>query len=90
MSFTTCWGPVEECWAAGDLWIDHKMDIFFPCSSATTCPNRPPGVEQRTFITLTLNCNGSQPVASYARNRCRIDSGFTKCSSGWKSGCCYY
>ncbi|MQL69806.1 hypothetical protein Taro_002125 [Colocasia esculenta] len=26
------------------------------------------GVCARTLITLTLNCNGSQPVTSYARN----------------------
>ncbi|MQL73963.1 hypothetical protein Taro_006321 [Colocasia esculenta] len=46
-SFKTCWGRVEECWAAGELWIDHKKDIFFPCSSATTCANHLLGVEQR-------------------------------------------
>ncbi|MQM17972.1 hypothetical protein Taro_050955 [Colocasia esculenta] len=28
--FTTCWGGVEEFLVAGELWIDHKKDIFFP------------------------------------------------------------
>ncbi|MQL86380.1 hypothetical protein Taro_018911 [Colocasia esculenta] len=47
-SFTTCWDRVEECWAAGELWIDHKKDIFFPFSSASACANRPLRVDQRT------------------------------------------
>ncbi|MQM19739.1 hypothetical protein Taro_052750 [Colocasia esculenta] len=47
VKFKTCWGHVEELLVAGELWIDHKKVIFFPCSSATTCANRPLGVEQR-------------------------------------------
>ncbi|MQM06750.1 hypothetical protein Taro_039577 [Colocasia esculenta] len=42
---------MEECWVAGELWIDHKKDIFFPRLSATTCANRPLGVDQ----SLNLN-----------------------------------
>ncbi|MQL92332.1 hypothetical protein Taro_024957, partial [Colocasia esculenta] len=45
--FTTCWGRVEELLGAGELWIDHKKDIFFPHSSATTCTNRPLEANQR-------------------------------------------
>ncbi|MQL94960.1 hypothetical protein Taro_027627 [Colocasia esculenta] len=67
--FTTCWGRVEELLVAGELWIDHKKDIFFPRSSAATCTNRPLEVDQRTLITLSLNRNGSQPMASYARKQ---------------------
>ncbi|MQM20471.1 hypothetical protein Taro_053491, partial [Colocasia esculenta] len=47
MSFTTCWGRVEELLVAGELWIDHKKPIFFPFSSASTCANCPLGVDQR-------------------------------------------
>ncbi|MQM00543.1 hypothetical protein Taro_033278 [Colocasia esculenta] len=47
MSYTTCWGLVEECWVAGKLWIDHKKHIFFLFSSASACANRPLGVDQR-------------------------------------------
>ncbi|MQL71354.1 hypothetical protein Taro_003674 [Colocasia esculenta] len=47
MSFTTCWGSVEEFLAAGGLWNDHKKVIFFPCSSVTTCATCPLGVDQR-------------------------------------------
>ncbi|MQL72027.1 hypothetical protein Taro_004351 [Colocasia esculenta] len=46
VEFTTCWGRVEELLVAGELWIDHKKVIFFPCSSATTSANRPLRVEQ--------------------------------------------
>ncbi|MQL83385.1 hypothetical protein Taro_015876 [Colocasia esculenta] len=45
--FTTYWGRVEELLVAGELWIDHKKDIFFPRSSSTTCTNRPLEVNQR-------------------------------------------
>ncbi|MQL67900.1 hypothetical protein Taro_000152 [Colocasia esculenta] len=45
--FRTCWGRVEELLVAGELWIIHKKLIFFPCSSATTCTNRPLEVDQR-------------------------------------------
>ncbi|MQL72344.1 hypothetical protein Taro_004689 [Colocasia esculenta] len=45
--FRTCWGRVEELLVAGELWINHKKLIFFPCSSATTCTNRPLKVDQR-------------------------------------------
>ncbi|MQL82032.1 hypothetical protein Taro_014502 [Colocasia esculenta] len=45
--FTTCWGHVEELLVAGELWIDHKKDIFFPRSPAATCTNRPHEVDQR-------------------------------------------
>ncbi|MQM21136.1 hypothetical protein Taro_054169, partial [Colocasia esculenta] len=51
VEFTTCWGRVEECWVAGELWIGHKKVIFFPCSSAMTCANRPLGVDQRVEFT---------------------------------------
>ncbi|MQM15961.1 hypothetical protein Taro_048914 [Colocasia esculenta] len=47
MSFTTCWGRVEELLVAGELWIDHKKLIFFLFSSASTCANHPLGVDQR-------------------------------------------
>ncbi|MQM20221.1 hypothetical protein Taro_053237 [Colocasia esculenta] len=49
VEFTTCWGCVEERLVAGELWIDHKKVIFFPCSSATTCANCPLGVKQRNI-----------------------------------------
>ncbi|MQM17186.1 hypothetical protein Taro_050155 [Colocasia esculenta] len=45
--FTTCWGRVEEFLVAGELWIDHKKDIFFPRLSVATCTNRPIEVDQR-------------------------------------------
>ncbi|MQM15682.1 hypothetical protein Taro_048630 [Colocasia esculenta] len=45
--FTTCWGHVVEFLVAGELWIDHKKDVFFPCSSTATCTNRPLEVNQR-------------------------------------------
>ncbi|MQM20415.1 hypothetical protein Taro_053434, partial [Colocasia esculenta] len=51
VEFTTCWGRVEELLVAGELWIDHKKDIFFPCSSATTRANHPLGVDQRVKFT---------------------------------------
>ncbi|MQM08694.1 hypothetical protein Taro_041553 [Colocasia esculenta] len=54
VEFTTCWGRVEECWAAGELWIDHKKVIFFPFSSASACANRPLGVDQSVSVG-TLN-----------------------------------
>ncbi|MQL76455.1 hypothetical protein Taro_008851 [Colocasia esculenta] len=47
--FTTFWGRVEELLGAGELWIDHKKDIFFPHSSAATCTNRPLEADQRRF-----------------------------------------
>ncbi|MQM15563.1 hypothetical protein Taro_048509 [Colocasia esculenta] len=47
MSFTNCWGRVEELLVAGELWIDHKKLIFFLFSSASSCANRPLGVDQR-------------------------------------------
>ncbi|MQL84869.1 hypothetical protein Taro_017376 [Colocasia esculenta] len=45
--FTTFWGRVEELLGAGELWIYHKKDIFFPRSSAATCTNRPLEADQR-------------------------------------------
>ncbi|MQL73225.1 hypothetical protein Taro_005552 [Colocasia esculenta] len=45
--FKTCWGCVEELLGAGELWIDHKKDIFFPFSSAAACINHPLEVDQR-------------------------------------------
>ncbi|MQM11746.1 hypothetical protein Taro_044657 [Colocasia esculenta] len=48
--FTTCWGRVEEFLVAGELWIDHKKDIYFPRSSAATCTNCPLEVDQRTTL----------------------------------------
>ncbi|MQM03336.1 hypothetical protein Taro_036115, partial [Colocasia esculenta] len=45
--FTTCWGRVEELLEAGELWIDHKKDIFFPRSSSATCTNCPLEADQR-------------------------------------------
>ncbi|MQM18120.1 hypothetical protein Taro_051105 [Colocasia esculenta] len=45
--YTTCWGRVDEFLVAGELWIDHKKDIFSPRSSAATCTNRPLEVDQR-------------------------------------------
>ncbi|MQL92764.1 hypothetical protein Taro_025394 [Colocasia esculenta] len=50
VEFTTCWGRVEELLVAGELWIDHKKVIFFPCLSATTCANCPLGVEQSSHL----------------------------------------
>ncbi|MQM09627.1 hypothetical protein Taro_042501 [Colocasia esculenta] len=41
-----------------------------------------------TLITLPPNRNGSQPMASYARNSGRTHPGPAKHGSGWKSGCC--
>ncbi|MQL79930.1 hypothetical protein Taro_012366 [Colocasia esculenta] len=38
---------MEELLGAGELWIDHKKDIFFPRSSAATCTNRPLEANQR-------------------------------------------
>ncbi|MQL92573.1 hypothetical protein Taro_025200 [Colocasia esculenta] len=46
MSFTTCWGRVEELLVAREQEIKHTKLIFFPCSSATTCVNRPLRVDQ--------------------------------------------
>ncbi|MQL85712.1 hypothetical protein Taro_018236 [Colocasia esculenta] len=45
--FTTCWGRVEELLGAGELWIDHKKDIFFTHSSSATCTNCPLEADQR-------------------------------------------
>ncbi|MQM05399.1 hypothetical protein Taro_038207 [Colocasia esculenta] len=42
-----------ELLGAGELWIDHKKDIFFPRSSAATCTNCPLEADQR--ITLCQN-----------------------------------
>ncbi|MQM06237.1 hypothetical protein Taro_039059 [Colocasia esculenta] len=47
--FTTCWGHVEELLGAGELWIDHKKDIFFPRSSSATCTNCPLEANQSTL-----------------------------------------
>ncbi|MQL70729.1 hypothetical protein Taro_003042 [Colocasia esculenta] len=55
VEFTTCWGRVEECWVAGELWIDHMKVIFFPFSSGSACANHPLGVDQsyqRSFLWL--------------------------------------
>ncbi|MQL69510.1 hypothetical protein Taro_001798 [Colocasia esculenta] len=40
-----------------------------------------------TLITLATNFNGSQSVASYARNRSWFNPGIIECGSGWQSGC---
>ncbi|MQL72995.1 hypothetical protein Taro_005348 [Colocasia esculenta] len=40
---------MEELLGAGELWIDHKKDIFFPHSSAATCTNRPLEADQSTL-----------------------------------------
>ncbi|MQL91264.1 hypothetical protein Taro_023876 [Colocasia esculenta] len=45
--FTTCWGRVEERLGAGELWIEHKKDIFFPQTSTATCTNLPLEADQR-------------------------------------------
>ncbi|MQM20582.1 hypothetical protein Taro_053605 [Colocasia esculenta] len=45
--FKTFWRHVKEFLVAGELWIDHKKDIFLPRSSAATCTNRPLEVDQR-------------------------------------------
>ncbi|MQM19712.1 hypothetical protein Taro_052723 [Colocasia esculenta] len=55
VEFTTCWGRVEELLVAGELWIDHKKVIFIPYSSASTCANRPLGVNQRRSSNSGLN-----------------------------------
>ncbi|MQM07171.1 hypothetical protein Taro_040005 [Colocasia esculenta] len=34
---------------AGELWIDHKKDIFFPRSSSATCTNCPLEADQSTL-----------------------------------------
>ncbi|MQL70145.1 hypothetical protein Taro_002440 [Colocasia esculenta] len=38
---------MEELLGAGELWIDHMKDIFFPRSSVATCTNRPLEADQR-------------------------------------------
>ncbi|MQM09702.1 hypothetical protein Taro_042578 [Colocasia esculenta] len=50
MSFTTCWGRVEELLVAGEQVIKHTKLIFFPYSSATTCATRPLGVDQSLHL----------------------------------------
>ncbi|MQL99491.1 hypothetical protein Taro_032215 [Colocasia esculenta] len=45
--FKTCGGRVEELLGAGELWINHKKDIFFPRSSSATCTNCPLEADQR-------------------------------------------
>ncbi|MQM16088.1 hypothetical protein Taro_049042 [Colocasia esculenta] len=54
-SFTTFWGRVEELLVAGELWIDHKKAIFFPFLSASTCVNRPLGVDQSSVKETKAN-----------------------------------
>ncbi|MQM01873.1 hypothetical protein Taro_034632 [Colocasia esculenta] len=38
---------MEELLGAGELWIDHKKDFFFPRSSSATCTNCPLEADQR-------------------------------------------
>ncbi|MQL76304.1 hypothetical protein Taro_008694 [Colocasia esculenta] len=45
-SSITCWGRVEELLVAGEQEIKHTKLIFFSCPSASTCVNRPLGVDQ--------------------------------------------
>ncbi|MQL84447.1 hypothetical protein Taro_016952 [Colocasia esculenta] len=40
-------GRVEELLVAEELWNDHKKPLFFPFSSAATCTNHSPEVDQR-------------------------------------------
>ncbi|MQL69766.1 hypothetical protein Taro_002082 [Colocasia esculenta] len=69
--FTTCWACEEELLVAGELWIDHKKDIFFPCSPAATCTNHPLEVDQRRrpcerdgpIGRVLRSCRDSKPVA---------------------------
>ncbi|MQM17955.1 hypothetical protein Taro_050939 [Colocasia esculenta] len=71
--FTTFWGRVGELLGAGELWIDHQKDIFFPRSSSATCTNCPLEVDQRLFWTaiqehvLSLPDSGADPVNAMAR-----------------------
>ncbi|MQM11117.1 hypothetical protein Taro_044022 [Colocasia esculenta] len=65
MSFTTCWGRVEELLVAGEQEIKHTKLIFFPCSSASTIAHCLLGVDQRrpdAFNALT-----GQPAPGSAR-----------------------
>ncbi|MQL97005.1 hypothetical protein Taro_029688, partial [Colocasia esculenta] len=43
-------GRVKELLVAEELWNDHKKLFFFPFSSAVTCTNHPPEVDQRGFV----------------------------------------
>ncbi|MQL86323.1 hypothetical protein Taro_018851, partial [Colocasia esculenta] len=52
MSFTTCWGRVEELLVAGEQEIKHTKLIFYPCSSASTCAHRLLGVDQSLNLEL--------------------------------------
>ncbi|MQL89090.1 hypothetical protein Taro_021669, partial [Colocasia esculenta] len=81
---------VDTTWASVDTLSQHSPEGVLGRSLVSTLPDLVSTLPDQfcpkgTFITLTLNCNGSQPVASYARNRGWIDPGTTKCSSGWKS-----
>ncbi|MQM01598.1 hypothetical protein Taro_034355 [Colocasia esculenta] len=46
MSFTSCWGHVEEFLVAGEQEIEHTEPFFFPFASTSTCANRPTRVDQ--------------------------------------------
>ncbi|MQM08495.1 hypothetical protein Taro_041350, partial [Colocasia esculenta] len=81
-SFTTCWGLVEECWVAGELWIDHKKLIFFLFLSASACANRPLGVDQRMDLNIisgssTATCR--QPAQSCRQAHVFQNSKFMDC-----------
>ncbi|MQL88087.1 hypothetical protein Taro_020644 [Colocasia esculenta] len=77
VEFTTCWGCVEELLLAGELWMDHKKDIFFPCSSTTTCANRPLGVEQKCVRVPRRDSrmNTARPVIMTFKRRSKLRMG---------------
>ncbi|MQL93903.1 hypothetical protein Taro_026550 [Colocasia esculenta] len=50
---------LENAWkfellGAGEPWIYHNKDIFFPRSSAATCTNRPLEADQRVLLASLL------------------------------------
>ncbi|MQL91361.1 hypothetical protein Taro_023970 [Colocasia esculenta] len=47
-------GVKEDLLGAGELWIDHKKDIFFPHSSTATSTNYPLEADQRVLAEGTL------------------------------------
>ncbi|MQM03908.1 hypothetical protein Taro_036698 [Colocasia esculenta] len=75
--FTTCWGRVEELLGAGELWIDHKKDIFFPRSSTATCTNCPLEADQSTLCqykaVLDRNPRTCPFSARFRRRPCERD-----------------
>ncbi|MQL68291.1 hypothetical protein Taro_000575, partial [Colocasia esculenta] len=84
-SVDTTWTSVDTLFQISPEGVLGRSLVSTLPELVSTLPNQfcPKG----TLITLSLNCNGSQPVASYARHCGWTYSSPAKCSSGWKSGC---